>query len=650
MQGGLVTTNGEANRGLSALNFSTLAQHNFNQLRDEIMRAGDGRAALLYQSTPKGRELRACLLRDWLLGEYEVYKTPHPKDEYCSFYYRPRNPRTTGDSGRLSDDDIVFKQAEYAEVKAAISRIHMAIFPNNTASADMSEAIRTVMSSVVDLLDKPEDRYIYIGLGNVIDRGELLPENGEYKGDYRIIDLNDEYLDEAGELTMPLPRVFYRLFDSRPSDISSDDDTVYVPPLTEEMLAVLRDEYDQTLEWLNTNDNPKKRPRIPNKLEEIDQWACGVDDRYRDIIHMASARLKKHDYGVYFLTGLGRNGKSSCIDLIASLYGVNNRCKVCIDDLGDNHKLNDFKRALVNLPDEQKLQSGAQKTMSSDAVKAFRIAAAHSSDSMNVMRSNKSDNLSYSFVTVAPVNRLPNFPPEEMAACIDRCRIIAFQGNFKASDKMHVKWGKVHFTPTFMMRFAGQVLAYASYYSSHAWVVSEMMKLESQKQYEDSASHITYMKMWERVFIGFDSYQTLIKDYKNYCKLMDLEETKIDRNSILLTQYNRHGVTRDSLGIQFRYRYSDAGMTSLVGDTSNLSDKARAAKILQRLMYKRSLFIIKDPDDPSSKIDITGGKTISDFHDDGGSIIFELDDRGYFSKLDDKPVQLSLLGGEDEPS
>lgn len=627
-----VTTNGEADNGLEALGYSSLAQNNFHELRDDVMRSS--KAPALYQSSSTGRALRATLLRDWFLGVYEVYKTRHSSDKECTYYYRLKKPPLV--NGALSEDGVVFKQMSYADIKALIAKTHMAVFRQFTASADLSESVNTILASVTDLIDQPDDRYIYIGMGNVVDRGEVLPEDGVYKDDFRITDLSDEYLSEAGELKSALPRVFYKLFDTLPKHLTAQNDVVMVPQLTPDMVDTLVSEYNTTLEWLNTSDIPAKRPAIPNKLHEIDEWACGFDDRYRDIIHMACARLKKHDYGVYFLTGLRRNGKSSCVDLMASLYGVNNICRVGVDDLGDYHNLYNFKRALVNLPDEQKLQNEMQKVMSSEAVKAFRIAAAHSSDNMNVMRSNTSDVLNYSFVTAAPVNRIPNFPSEEKAACLDRCRIIEFQGNFSASDKLAVKWGKAHFTPTFMMRFTGQVLAYANYYSTHAWAMTPMMELAQQKQYENSASNVTYMKMWERVFYGFDSYRTLFNDYENYCKLMDVEKTEFGRNSILLVQYNMTGMGTDKFIGKYRYHYN-----SLLKD--EITKKVKG-DVSSRIMYKRTVFTVTDPDNEGSVIKLTDGKTIEDFHASGGSVIFELEDRGYFKKLDEKEQQLKLGG------
>ena len=630
---------GEINHGLAQLGYTSIEQLKYAEIITDAHASG----AHVLAKSADGRMTRSSILRDWFEEIFEVFKTRGNSDTDCLYYCRPRYPRLDK-NGYLpaNGDGVVFEELSYADMKARIISIHKALFRKFTASPDLNESVKTVTSSITDLIDGPDGRYIYIGIGYAVDRGELTPENGEYKDDFKLENLN-KYFADNGELRKELPRVFYRLFDTSAKAASAQNDVVQVPPITLKMMTTLRKEYNTTLKWLNTSDDPARRPEIPNKLQEINDWACNFQDRYMDIIHMASSRLKKHDYGVYFLTGRGRNGKSSCIDLVASMYGTNNICRVSVDDLGDSHNLHNFKRALVNLPDEQKLQNEQQKVMSGEAVKAFRIAAAHSSDNMSVMRSNKSDVVDYSFVTIAPVNRIPNFPSEEKAACIDRSRIIEFQGNFSASDKLAVKWGKVHFTPEFMMRFTGQALAYASYFSNHAWVMTQMMKMAQDKQYENSASNVTYMKMWERVFCGFDSYRTLFDDYENYCKLMDVEKTEFGRNSILLVQYNSTGTGTDRLAGKYRYHYNDFLREEQASRKRSRGDKDWNSP---NIMYKRTVFTIKDPDNNGNFISITGGKTIEDFHNSGGSIIFELEDRGYFEKLEKQDKQ-QTLGGAD---
>lgn len=574
----------------------------------------------------QGRSIRGRLFRDWLFNIYDIKKSSAPTDASTTYYIRPKAPRVDTD-GALTSESIVFKTYDSASFKAFIVSLWSAVFPGYTASADFKETYSTITQSITELVDLPSDRWLYAGKGLALDRGDT----NDVSARPELKDLNDLLIGESLEKSEPFPDIFYKLFDTSPKAVKGDNDIVMVPELTTEMATVLKDSYTNTLSYLES----KKAIPKEERLEEIMQWAQGEYDRYVDIIHMASARFKRHDFGIYLLAGLGRDGKSSCIDLVASLYGTNNACRVPIYKLGDTHNLSNFQRALVNLPDEQKPSDGRERTMSADESVAFRIAGSHGAANMNVMCSNKSDELYYSFVTMAPVNSVPKFPTDVQNACIRRCRIIEFEGDFSASDSRAVKWGKEHFTPNFMMRFAGQVFAFAAYYSVHDWKDTALMELARQKQYENAGSSIMYIKLWEKIYCGYDSYKTIRDDYYNYCKLSDYEADEFNRSSILLMPYSqRIRVSIDPIGsVKVLVKKSEA-------------DGVRNKTSKKRIMLKNSRGDFKDKN--GNLINLTKGKTVEDFHDAGGSIIFELQDRGLLDDTGEQQEQQELPLGEDD--
>lgn len=602
----LSMTNGQRMEILAALGYTNKEQCIFTDIVEVYNQDNNAKKAL-WAPGANGRSVRARLFRDWMLAVYEILKSSSASDAGTVYYVRLRRPRL--DNGRINGraDGIIFSIYSAPEFKAFVSRTFLSVFSGFSASADVKEAYQTLTLSINELLDTVPDRWFYIGGGLAFDRGEANTNSTA-----QLVDL-DDYIADDGSLRTNMPRIFYKFFDTPDAATRGDNDIVAVPQMTPEMTALLKDTYFETLRALSEDRNIKK-------LEEIDQWACGFEDRYRDIIHMASARMKSHDFGVYLLTGVGRNGKSSCIDLIASLYGVSNVCRVQVDKLGDRHNLQNFKRALLNLPDEQKAKDQKERTMSGDASVAFRIAANHGAVNMDVMGSNSSDMLYYDFVTIAPVNSVPNFPSDVQKACIDRCRIIEFQGDFSESDMMGVKWGKVHFTPEFMMKFAGQTMAFASYYSSidHPWNMTDMMKLARDKQYENSASDVAYMKIWEKLFCGFDSYATLLRDYANYCKLMDIPQAELNKNSILLLPYNTIRWRDDPFHGKYRCRVNQLA----------------EAKCKKRIMSKYDKFSVKAPDESGKKVtyEITGKDNIDSFLSDGRSIIYELEDMNLLNR------------------
>ena len=607
---------GAKQSALEAYGFSSAEYAALADIYTQYKEAGEQNYAILKKTTQEGRGLRARLFNDWLTTVFSVKKSHSNSDTDATYYVRRNKPQFDTD-GAVTQESIVFEQYTPAQFKALITPIWRAIFPPFINSTDLKEMYATVSMNITQLVDAPSDRWLYVGKGIAFDRG-----GAEAQATPALVDLND-YVEENGELKEPFPEVFYRLYDTPSRAVNGDNDIVTVPQMTPEMSTLLKDTYSATLEHL---EGHKSIP-ADERLEEIMQWAQGEYDRYIDIIHMAGARLKSHDFGIYILAGLGRDGKSSCIDLVASFYGTNNICRVPVDRLGDTHNLSNFQRALVNLPDEQKPSDEKTKTMSADASVAFRIAGSHGSANMNVMRSNKSDELYYSFVTMAPVNSVPRFPADVQNACIRRCRIIEFEGDFSASDSLAVKWGKTHYTPEFMMKFSGQVLAFATYYSKHDWKTTPLMELAAKKQMENAGSSIMYIKMWEKIFCGYDSYKTIRDDYVNYCKLSDYEQDEFNRSSMLLLPYSqRSSISADPVG----------SIRVLIKKSKYHEFKCGSAKV----MHKYSTCEVKTKE--GDVISLTGGKSLEDFHRDGGSVIFELEDRGL---LEENPQQELPFGG-----
>lgn len=613
------TSIGNKMNAIEELGFKPAEFAALEDIHKQYLDASEKNYGLLKAPGQEGRAIRARLFNDWVNRAYFIKKSHAASDSETIYYIRRNWPQMDGD-GHLTDESIVFRPLTSVQFKAFLVPIWRAIFPTFVNSSDIKEMYSTLTLNVVDLVDRPSDRWLYVGKGLAFDRGN--PNDPGHEPE--LVDLNT-YVEDNLTLKEPFPDVFYRFFDTSPMAVTGDNDIVMVPPMTPEMADTLKASYDKTLQCLGKKKSIPDDDRIP----EIMQWAQNEYDRYIDIIHMASARLKSHDFGIYILAGLGRDGKSSCIDLVASMYGTNNICRVPVDRLGDTHNLSNFQRALVNLPDEQKPSDEKSKTMSADASVAFRIAGSHGAANMNVMRSNKSDELYYSFVTMAPVNSVPKFPTDVQNACIRRCRIIEFEGDFSASDKLAVKWGKAHFTPDFMMRFTGQVLAFASYYSTHDWQITPTMEIAAKKQMENAGSSIMYIKLWEKIYCGYDSYKTLRDDYYNYCKLSDYDQDDFNRGSILLMPYSQ----RSSVSVD------PVGTIKVMVKKSKYDDfKKKKMQVMHK--YSRCEFKTKE----GKVISLTDGKSLEDFHNAGGSVIFELEDRGLLEEDEQQQLPLGQVG------
>ena len=91
----------------------------------------------------------------------------------------------------------------------------------------------------------------------------------------------------------------------------------------------------------------------PN-LQFILEWADDDQGLYWDIITMfATFFMERKPLGAYFLIGLTRNGKSSCVALINTLMGTVNVGGVCLSLLGEYHQSATLRYVLVNAPDDE---------------------------------------------------------------------------------------------------------------------------------------------------------------------------------------------------------------------------------------------------------------------------------------------------------
>ena len=63
--------------------------------------------------------------------------------------------------------------------------------------------------------------------------------------------------------------------------------------------------------------------------------------------------VKKKPVGSYILVGLRRNGKSSFVGLLHTIFGRENTSDVRLSQLGDPHYVNKLKYTMMNAPDEE---------------------------------------------------------------------------------------------------------------------------------------------------------------------------------------------------------------------------------------------------------------------------------------------------------
>ncbi len=330
-----------------------------------------------------------------------------------------------------------------------------------------------------------------------------------------------------GELTdKPKGYCFRKLFNTN----YTDKHVVKIPEFNEDQERVLMDTYHEVLDQLNNGV-------FEERYEFIRTWANGSHDVYMDIMRsIAYCFVKKKPVGSYILVGLRRNGKSSFVGLLHTIFGRENTSDVRLSQLGDPHYVNKLKYTMMNAPDEED-----EKAI--DAQASFKTIADHGLLTLSVMRSNEPVQVPCNFMCFYPMNHIPDWKGTGAAACMKRSLIIPFYADLSRFDKKNYDFAKETFTADFMCEFMGSVFAYANYYSRHELEFSGTMTSEQETLEEEVDSAVTYRKEFEKYFDGFDTFKTLYQDYINWCKAQDLTISQRSEFKFVFREYNTNRTT-----------------------------------------------------------------------------------------------------------
>lgn len=330
-----------------------------------------------------------------------------------------------------------------------------------------------------------------------------------------------------GELTdKPEGYCFRKLFNTN----HTDKHVVKIPEFNEDQENKMWKTYREVLDQLNDGI-------FEERYEFIRTWANGNHDVYMDIMRsIAYCFVKKKPVGSYILVGLRRNGKSSFVGLLHTIFGRENTSDVRLSQLGDPHYVNKLKYTMMNAPDEED-----EKAM--DAQASFKTIADHGLLTLSVMRSNEPVQVPCNFMCFYPMNHIPDWKGTGAAACMKRSLIIPFYADLSRFDKKNYDFAKETFTSDFMCDFMGAVFAYANYYSRHELEFSQTMLEEQESLEEEVDSAVTYRKEFEKYFDGFDTLKTLYQDYINWCKARDLTISQRSEFKFVFREYFSYRTT-----------------------------------------------------------------------------------------------------------
>ncbi len=339
-----------------------------------------------------------------------------------------------------------------------------------------------------------------------------------------------------GEALSPDTRCFFKLFDS----CAEDKDVVIYPQTTFDdkfsrkvesaynSLLALLEEYDlgvnEGLPKASLKATCQEEDPLPRHFPFIEDWADHNPGLYWDLLSLpATVFLKEKPQIFYFLSGTGANGKSSYLGLIHSMLGTNNTTRNRMSEMAEWHFNTLLQYTLFNAPDDE----GDAIFDNENSLRIFKSFAAHATVMLPIMHSQEPMALKADFMSAHPMNAAPDWGDVSSASALTRrtC-LIPFTADFKNKAAPISNFAKATFTPDVLAQFTGEVLALATFYSTHPikWSATVMAAHDRVEAENDSIS--LYKKAWERFFISFQNMGLLYDDYRCWCAAHDLPSTK----------------------------------------------------------------------------------------------------------------------------
>lgn len=429
--------------------------------------------------------------------EYDIIKVNHPE----TFWYKTKDKFTY----RALPDSIIQNWAR----DYYLSAFGVAEPKDIRATADMIKIL------TINELDKIDREWIEI------------VENEAY------------WSKTLGEIKAePDGPCFTRLFDTT----AGSKHIVKIPAFSPKQCQTLWETYNTTLAKLKDKSAFKEEP-----YEFISVWAKRNHDVYLDIVRsIAYCFVKKKPVGSYVLVGLRRNGKSSFVGLLHTIFGENNTSMLRLSQLGDNHVTYALTTTMLNAPDEEDERAV-------DAQANFKTISDHGILNLPVMYRADAEPVICDFMSFYPMNHIPEWTGAGASACMKRTLVIPFYADLSKFDKSNFNFAEATFTADFMSDFLGYIFAFANYYTTHELEFSDTMRAAQESIEEELDTAVLYREKFEQFFDGFSTMKLLFDDYCNWCKSKDMTIRPRKEFKFVFREYMTNRLYYTPKGSSYRY-------------------------------------------------------------------------------------------------
>lgn len=249
-------------------------------------------------------------------------------------------------------------------------------------------------------------------------------------------------------------------------------------------------------------------------------WANDDLDTFNDLLKATASNFMCYKpKGAFVLIGLKRNGKSTYIKMLHTMFGRNNTSQVRLSDFS-NHNLNgELWTTMLNAPDEEDEGRGRDLL---EAQGNFKSIAAHESLKLKVLYEQTGRFVNSDFMCFFPMNHFPEWKGNGAAACMHRTLPLFFNNDLSKYDNNGRDFATDTYTAGFFESLLPVVLAYATYYYDKPITFSDKMK-HDQKRVEEEVDNIsTYLDRFKSWFNGYKGKKLVYADYQLWCREHDL--------------------------------------------------------------------------------------------------------------------------------
>lgn len=363
---------------------------------------------------------------------------------------------------------------------------------------------------------------------------------------------NNAYWDvDTAELAYQTPHgCMRRLFDSHPKDELRVDITG---------VSFVKSMIKKVVEYLEAH-NGLIDPNDPNEWVDKDDpwlapfwtWANYDTDTFNDLLKAtASNFMANKPKGAFILIGRTRNGKSSYIKMLHTMFGRNNTSAVKLASLQDPHQNMTLLTTMLNAPDEEDEGKGKELLQSQSF---FKSIAAHEPISLNVMYSQAPQLVSTNFMSFFPMNKIPEWTGSATEALMRRSLILMFNNDLSKFDNNGHNFEKETYTASFYSNLLPVLLGIATYYRDKEMTFSKTLRKNQKSIAEELDSVSTYLGLFFKHFGGYDKPATVWEDYKLWCMELGL---RYEASNVLREKLKIYGDQQDARtrvnGQQVRY-------------------------------------------------------------------------------------------------